>query len=410
MQSEKRVINSLWLWWHRCTRCNSNLLDACRIPRSWENVSCSTFLNNVCWTNVSKTDSCNFCEDLTKRHKDPYDSCLVRSLPVDTCCASASTVVFTNAIVPRRLASWLDAAVVGERYGKGTGGAMMESWASMTRQKKWIAGLKNVRGGVDWMRVWWCSCEWITWTKCCVCDTIEKLRNCFSLLTKSSSLLLSCWREGLGVVAGKNCGPQAMASQVWLPKGPQISQTTKPPRNHTANHLQVELPLLLSFVSLRHIMSASKKQKTTEHVILVTGASGLVGRAIQSVVNSPDHVPVGNERWVFLSSKDGDLRDPAATQAIFEKHNPTHVIHLAAFVGGLFKNMQFGVQFFEDNMHMTMNVLKMAVSSGQVFGSSTRSFCLFVGSNVLVPMCWFQCVVPMCCSNVLFQCVVPMCC
>ena len=109
---------------------------------------------------------------------------------------------------------------------------------------------------------------------------------------------------------------------------------------------------------------ASKKQKmTTEHVILVTGASGLVGRAIQSVVNSPDHVPVGNERWVFLSSKDGDLRDPAATQAIFEKHNPTHVIHLAAFVGGLFKNMQFGVQFFEDNMHMTMNVLKMAVSS-----------------------------------------------
>ena len=82
-------------------------------------------------------------------------------------------------------------------------------------------------------------------------------------------------------------------------------------------------------------MSASKKQKTTEHVILVTGASGLVGRAIQSVVNSPDHVPVGNERWVFLSSKDGDLRDPAATQAIFEKHNPTHVIHLAAFVGGL---------------------------------------------------------------------------
>jgi len=117
------------------------------------------------------------------------------------------------------------------------------------------------------------------------------------------------------------------------------------------------------FYPLTFFMSAKKKQKTTEHVILVTGASGLVGRAIQSVVNSPDHVPVGNERWVFLSSKDGDLRDPAATQAIFEKHNPTHVIHLAAFVGGLFKNMQFGVQFFEDNMHMTMNVLKMAVSS-----------------------------------------------
>ena len=39
--------------------------------------------------------------------------------------------------------------------------------------------------------------------------------------------------------------------------------------------------------------------------------------------------------WVFLSSKDGDLRD-RATEAIFERVRPTHVIHLAAMVGGLF--------------------------------------------------------------------------
>ena len=124
-------------------------------------------------------------------------------------------------------------------------------------------------------------------------------------------------------------------------------------------------------------MSAAKKQKTTENVIVVTGASGLVGRAIQSVVNSPDHVPQGNERWIFLSSKDGDLRDPAATLAIFEKHKPTHVIHLAAFVGGLFRNMQFGVQFFEDNMHMTMNVLKTAHQFGVQKCISCLSTCIF---------------------------------
>jgi GDP-L-fucose synthase len=50
----------------------------------------------------------------------------------------------------------------------------------------------------------------------------------------------------------------------------------------------------------------------THSVILVTGGSGLVGYAIQRVI---DTEPLGsrfgkrpNETWVFLGSKDGDLR------------------------------------------------------------------------------------------------------
>lgn len=39
-------------------------------------------------------------------------------------------------------------------------------------------------------------------------------------------------------------------------------------------------------------------------VILVTGGSGLVGRAIQQVVKSENRA---DEKWIFLSSKDGDL-------------------------------------------------------------------------------------------------------
>lgn len=35
---------------------------------------------------------------------------------------------------------------------------------------------------------------------------------------------------------------------------------------------------------------------------------------------------------MFLSSKDGDLRNMDSTKAIFEKYKPTHVIHLAARV------------------------------------------------------------------------------
>ena len=71
-------------------------------------------------------------------------------------------------------------------------------------------------------------------------------------------------------------------------------------------------------------------------VIMVTGGSGLVGQAIRMYVED-NRRP--NEEWIFLSSKDGDLRVRSETDAIFAKFRPTHVIHLAAKVGGLFANL-----------------------------------------------------------------------
>ena len=35
----------------------------------------------------------------------------------------------------------------------------------------------------------------------------------------------------------------------------------------------------------------------------------------------------------------------ASTRALFEKYRPSHVIHLAAMVGGLFKNMKYKADF-----------------------------------------------------------------
>jgi len=91
-----------------------------------------------------------------------------------------------------------------------------------------------------------------------------------------------------------------------------------------------------------------------EQVVLVTGGAGLVGRALKQVVED-DKLP---GTWIWLSSKDGDLRDPAAVDAIFEKYQPTKVVHLAARVGGLFANMADNLGFFEDNMNMNNNVLR----------------------------------------------------
>jgi len=88
-------------------------------------------------------------------------------------------------------------------------------------------------------------------------------------------------------------------------------------------------------------------------VVLVTGGTGLVGKAIQHIIENEQK----GEQWIFLSSKDGDLRDLAQTRAIFEKYHPTHVIHLAAFVGGLFKNMKYKVEFWRYNILMNDNIM-----------------------------------------------------
>jgi len=89
--------------------------------------------------------------------------------------------------------------------------------------------------------------------------------------------------------------------------------------------------------------------------VLVTGGTGLVGKAIEAVVNEN---PIEGESWTFLSSSDADLRNREQTVALFERHRPTHVIHLAAMVGGLFKNLRYKVEFYRENVLINDNVME----------------------------------------------------
>ena len=45
-----------------------------------------------------------------------------------------------------------------------------------------------------------------------------------------------------------------------------------------------------------------------QRVILVTGGSGLVGKGIESFIHSSEYKHLSEEKWVFLSSKEADLR------------------------------------------------------------------------------------------------------
>jgi len=89
--------------------------------------------------------------------------------------------------------------------------------------------------------------------------------------------------------------------------------------------------------------------------ILVTGGTGLVGRALQDVVAESET----KDQWIFLSSKDADLTDFKQTESLFETYKPNTVIHLAANVGGLFKNLNANADMFFANMDINMNVIKL---------------------------------------------------
>lgn len=107
--------------------------------------------------------------------------------------------------------------------------------------------------------------------------------------------------------------------------------------------------------------------------ILVTGGSGLVGSAIARLA-----LP----KMVFVSKKEADLRDPNQTKALFEKIEPTHVIHLAAHVGGVGGNSKHPGEYFRDNILINTNVLEAARISGVKKLVSFLSTCIFPDPTV----------------------------
>jgi GDP-L-fucose synthase len=86
--------------------------------------------------------------------------------------------------------------------------------------------------------------------------------------------------------------------------------------------------------------------------ILVTGASGFLGRHLMSMLNKE----VGE--FTLEDSGDTDLVSPYETYAMVMSQRPTLIFHLAAKVGGIGANQAKPGTFFHNNMMMGMNVIE----------------------------------------------------
>ena len=86
--------------------------------------------------------------------------------------------------------------------------------------------------------------------------------------------------------------------------------------------------------------------------VLVTGSSGLVGHSIKEMCYNT------NFKFVFTTSKDCDLKNYEKTYDLFETIKPDYVLHLAANVGGVYKNLREPFSMFYDNITINNNIIR----------------------------------------------------
>ena len=90
--------------------------------------------------------------------------------------------------------------------------------------------------------------------------------------------------------------------------------------------------------------------------ILVTGGTGLVGTSLKNYIikNNLDKI----DEYIFLSSKECNLINYDETENIFQKIQPSHVIHLAVKLMAGNQMMNYPVDLLLNNIDINTNVLK----------------------------------------------------
>jgi len=105
--------------------------------------------------------------------------------------------------------------------------------------------------------------------------------------------------------------------------------------------------------------------------ILVTGASGMVGRNLLADPRAGAH------RILEPTRAELDLTDRGATRAYLARERPDLVVHLAAVVGGIQANIDGQARFLADNLAIGLNLLTAARQVGVPRLINLASSCMY---------------------------------
>ena len=85
--------------------------------------------------------------------------------------------------------------------------------------------------------------------------------------------------------------------------------------------------------------------------ILITGSSGMVGRSLVKILKKEYNI-------LTPSSKKLNLNNIEKINRYLIKEKPTHIVHLAGYIGGIGANINDPVNFLQENMLMGLNLIK----------------------------------------------------
>ena len=119
--------------------------------------------------------------------------------------------------------------------------------------------------------------------------------------------------------------------------------------------------------------------------IIVTGGNGMIGNNIKDIVSNYNcefifiNRSLNNELSIDLTNREDVL-------SFFNKHNFDYIIHLAADVGGLFKNMNNNCSMFSNNTRINENILEACIKYKINRGVFILSSCIFPHNPPIFPM------------------------
>lgn len=105
--------------------------------------------------------------------------------------------------------------------------------------------------------------------------------------------------------------------------------------------------------------------------ILITGASGMVGR------NFVEHPKCSSFALLTPSSSELNLLDYQAAEQYISKHKPDIIIHAAGRVGGIQANIKEPVRFLLENLDMGRNIVWAARQAGVKKLINLGSSCMY---------------------------------
>lgn len=106
--------------------------------------------------------------------------------------------------------------------------------------------------------------------------------------------------------------------------------------------------------------------------ILVTGANGLLGNAIKEISSQ-----YSQHDFIFVGRNECDLLNPKATHGLMIFYRPDTVVHTAARVGGIGRNLSQATQQYSENVLMNTNVVDAALHHGVKNLLTFGSVCAF---------------------------------